>query len=147
MVCDMHTTKIFIILNFSLVVMLSFWCHFEKYSLNRLWACCKLGNITFLVIWCTQNTTRTVVCFLHKFPTGAHFWTYAPWLLYLVYILNPICSLHFILTDFDRQFFRFSLKLRSFLSLFSVCPDSRLCAVGVLMKQLLYSGLLDMKWS
>ena len=78
-----------------------------------------------------------------------------------VCISNPVCSLHvvlslhfkpslhFILTDFDRQmipfFFRFSLKLRSFLSLFSVCPDSRLCAVGVLMKQLLYSGLLDMK--
>ena len=23
-----------------------------------------------------------MVCFLHKFPTGAHFWTYAPWLFY-----------------------------------------------------------------
>ena len=60
--------------------MLSFWCHFEKYSLNRLWACCKLGNITFHVIWGPLNTTSTMVCFLHKFPTGAHFWTYAPWL-------------------------------------------------------------------
>ena len=31
----------------------------------------------------------------------------AVYTLYLVYILNPICSLHFILTDFDRQMIPF----------------------------------------
>ena len=35
-VCDMHTTKIFLILNHSLVFMLRFKCHFEKYALNQL---------------------------------------------------------------------------------------------------------------
>ena len=54
----------------------------------------------------------------------------------------------FLFIAFDREmipFFRFSLKLRSFLSLFS--SDSQLCDVGFLIKQLFYSGLLDMKWS
>ena len=70
--------------------------------------------------------------------------------------LIPICSLHFILTVFvyciwstnDSFFFRFSLKLHSFLPLSSVCSESRLRVVVVLvMKQLFYSGLLHMKWS
>ena len=89
--CDMHATKIFMILNFSLVFMLSFWCHFEKYSLNRLWAGCKLGNITFLVIWGPLNTTSIVVCFLRKFPTGTHFWTYAPWLC-IAWLFSAYCN-------------------------------------------------------
>ena len=43
------------------------------------------------------------------------------------------------------SFFRFSLKLRSFLSLFSL--DFQLCVVEFLIKQLFFSGLLDMKRS
>jgi len=54
----------------------------------------------------------------------------------------------FLFIGFARKmipFFWFSLKLRSFLSLFS--SDYQFCVVGFLIKQLFYSGLLDMKWS
>ena len=77
-VCDMHTSKIFMILNHSLAFMLSFWYHFEKYPLNQLWAGCKLGSITFLVIevpWIQQGKW---VAFFTNFPQELIFEHNAP---------------------------------------------------------------------
>ena len=54
---------------------------------------------------------------------------------------RPFCLLHLI----DNLFSAFSITV--FLSFNFFSSDSQLCVVGFLIKQLFYSGLLDMKWS
>ena len=54
---------------------------------------------------------------------------------------RPFCLLHLI----DNFFSAFSIAVFRSFTFFS--SDSQLCVVGFLIKQLFYSGLLDMKWS